>query len=297
MTDEPTPTPACPVCAQPGDTWAVCDRDRDNADRWLGEILHLHTLLRCAPLDYLLPTSGNGAAIGGRREPPLPLDLAALDLLTAESLLRGMDADDMGLEDWAVNWRHWLGHAGHGMATERDRSPADTLAGIIRYLRANLPQMARSADAGGHPAIDEFHTDIRRIRARAWAALRLTPYDLDPDPDAEEPADWTIRCPNTFDDGSTCGHRIGMRRGLRPIDHRPPDPVAVTCPACRRHWDGPWLVRVAVDSGMDVAMSLHQVMQLYGCTERTIRRKVAAGLLELDRGRYRVTRHAEADSA
>lgn len=291
VTASPDPQPCCPACHTPGPDWAICPRCRDNVDRWLGEILMLHELVRCAPLDYLLPASGGGGDLGSiKRDPPLPLDLAALDLLTAESVLRGMDADDMGLEDWTVDWRHWLGHSGHGAATERDRSPAETLSGVIRYLRANWPLMARAATAGGHPAADEFADDVRRIRNRAWAALRLTPYDLDPDPDAKPPADWTIRCPNTLPDGRTCGHRIGMRRGLRPIDNRPPDPVAVTCEACRRHWDGPWLLRVAIDAGMDVAMGLHEVMGFYGCTERTIRRKVAAGVLIHERGRYRVAR-------
>jgi hypothetical protein len=181
MTDQPDttePTPACPVCAKPNDdrTWRICDRDRDAVLDWLDEIEQLHCLIRTAPLDYLMPaTSGSDAPLGGHREPPPPLDMHALDLLTAESLLRGMDADDMGLEDWAVDWRHWNSHASHGQATEHDRSPADTLAGVIRYLKAQWPAMALSVAAGGHPAADEFHGDVRKARSHAWAALGSSP--------------------------------------------------------------------------------------------------------------------------
>jgi hypothetical protein len=278
------PEPACPVCARPNPdrTWAVCAHDAQAVDQWLREILDLHALVRCSPLTYLLPgTTGDSAPIGAHRDPPLPLDLAALDLLTGESILRGMDADDMGLEDWAVDWRHWLGHSGHGMATEHDRTAAQTLSGVIRYLRANWPLMARSAAAGGHPAVDEFHADVRAIRARAWAALRLIPSDLDHDLDP--PADYTLPCPG-------CGLRIEMRRA--PRDTPPGETAQVNCGRCGWHGTGEWLIRVAIASGARPEMTLRQVMDIHGVTERTVRRWVADGRLELRRGLYR-TRHAE----
>jgi hypothetical protein len=280
MTDPtPEPTPSCPCCARPNDdrTWRVCDHDRDNVDRWLTEIEMLHQLVACAPLNYLLPGATTGdAPIGGHREPPLPLDLAALDLLTAESVLRGMDADDMGLEDWVVDWRHWLGHAGHGQATERDRSPAETLSGVIRYLRSNWPLMARSAADGGHPAVDEWYADVRAIRGRAWAALRLIPSDLDQD--VEPPPDYVLECPT--DD---CHNRIPMTRTPRPIDGEKPEPVSVSCNRCGARWTTPRLLLVAAVSGTRVEITVDDAATHYGVTAATVRRMVQRG--ELHRGR------------
>jgi hypothetical protein len=277
---EPDLEPKCPVCARPNPdrTWRVCDRDVEAVDRALAEILELHTLVRCAPLDYLIPaSSGSDSPLGGHREPPLPLDLAALDLLTAESLLRGMDADDMGLEDWCVDWRHWLGHAGHGPATEHATGPADTLSAVIRYLRANWPRIARDAASGGHPAVDEFAADVRLIRGRAWAALRLIPSDLDHTLDP--PPDYTIACPT---DG--CGHRIPMTRQPRPVDDRPPATVSVNCPRCGAHRTAAQLLLVAAVAGSRVEITVEDAMSHYGVSRATVYRMVTRG--QLRRGRY-----------
>jgi hypothetical protein len=292
------PVPACPCCARPNDdrTWRVCDRDQQAVDQWLTEIQMLHEQIAATPLDYLLPAStGNDAPLGGHREPPLPLDLAALDLLTAESVLRGMDADDMGLEDWAVDWRHWLGHAGHGQATERDTGAAQTLAGVIRYLRANWPLMARSVADGGHPAVDEFHADVRAIRGRAWGALRLIPSDLDMDLDP--PPDWVILCPRDLDNGSICGHRIGVMRQPRAVDGERPQAVTLNCERCGAHWDLPRLMLVAQASGTPVWVDAEAAATHLGTTVRGLAPMVRSGRISKRGSRYSVTRHADRQEA
>jgi hypothetical protein len=174
-----------------------------------------------------------------------------------------------------VDWRHWLGHSGHGAATQDDRSAAQTLSGVIRYLRANWPLMARSAAAGGHPAVDEFHADVRAIRARAWAALRLIPSDLDHN--LKPPADYTIACPT---DG--CGHHIPMHRQPLPVDSSPLPTVAINCPQCGAHRTAAQLLLVAAVSGSRVEISVEDAAAHYGVTTRTIRRMVERG--ELRRG-------------
>jgi hypothetical protein len=188
-----------------------------------------------------------------------------------------MDADDMGLEDWAVDWRHWLGHSGHGQATERDRGPAETLSGVIRYLKANWPLIARDAAAGGHPAVDEWYADVRAIRGRAWAALRLIPSDLDHDIDP--PPDYVVNCPS--DD---CGHRIPMTRQYRSVDGERVGEVNVNCPRCGSHWTSTRLLLVASVSGARVEISVEDAMAHYAVSRATVYRMINRG--ELRRGRY-----------
>jgi hypothetical protein len=150
------------------------------------------------------------------------------------------------------------------------------LSGVIRYLKANWPLMARSAADGGHPAVDEWYADVRAIRGRAWAALRLIPSDLDHD--LEPPADYVLECPT--DD---CHNRIPMTRLPRPIDGEKPEPVSVSCNRCGARWTTPRLLLVAAVSGTRVEITVEDAANHYGVTMRTVRRMVERG--ELHRGR------------
>lgn len=261
------------------DQWGVCADCVVRVDTQLADILDLHALAN-APA-ALHPPIGEHTASGVRRDPPAPVNLAALDLAI------GADALAV-LEQWERWWREHWALTPYGEATEtlpRPNRPTDrTLVHVVGFLRAWWPRAASVLD----PPPDEFADEVRQLHTQAMAGMRLTAFDLDPDPDAKEPPDWTIACPRTLDDGTVCGCRIGMRRQPLPIDGRALDPVAVTCPRCRTHWDGTWLVRVAVAAGVQVTLTLAQAMDYYGCSKRTIRRKVAAGLLVHERGRYRV---------
>ena len=152
-----------------------------------------------------------------------------------------------------------------------------TLSGVIRYLRANWPLMARSVADGGHPAVDEFHADVRNIRGRAWGALRLIPSDLDHTLDP--PADYIIACPT---DG--CGHRIPMTRQPLPVDNQPPPPVSVNCPRCGAHRTTNQLLLVLADSGTSVEIRVEDAMSHYGCSRAGVYRMIGRGLLR--RGRH-----------
>ncbi len=270
--------PACPICHHARSDWHVCLDCRTRVDQQLGDLLDLHAIAQNPAA--LHPRSGTGIIAGNGKEPPVPINIDALDV--------AIGADILGtLEQWERWWREHWNLTAYGAATEqlpRPHRPGDaTLTHVVGFLRTWWPRAADVIE----PPPDEFADEVRRLHGRALAALALTRFDLDPDSNAEEPADWTITCPHIRDDGTTCGHRIGMRRQPLPIDGRAPDPVAVTCPRCRTHWRGPWLIRVAIDCGTDVAMSIDQAMDVYACSERTIRRKVKDGVLIHQRGRYR----------
>ena len=192
------PSPACPVCHRRQSHWGACDPCIDRLDAQLGELLALHMLAQAPEL--ALPATGDPGPIGAHRDPPLPLDLAVLDLAHGEALLSGFDADQMGLESWAVDWRHWHGHSSHGRATSRAAGRTEVLVEVIGYLRAQLRPTAAPVASGGHPAIDEFAQDVGHMHAHARAALRL-----------DEPEPWTIPCP--ADDGERiCGHHLHVDR-------------------------------------------------------------------------------------
>lgn len=274
--DVETPRPACPVCKRPSgdESREACSACLDRVARMLNDLLTLHTLA-CVPCVAVPGTKGSGSIGAVHRDPPLPLDLEILDLAHGESLLAGMRADEMGLEDWAIDWRHFSGHSSHGAATERDRSRTDTLSSVIRYLGAQWPLMARSVADGGHPAADEFADDVKRMHRRAESALGLGR--------ADGPA-FYIPCPADLDTGARCGYRLGVHRQPLPLDGQRPLPVALTCPRCGSHWDAERLMLVAVADGARVELTVDEAALHFGVSTRTVRRMVERG--DLRRGRW-----------
>jgi hypothetical protein len=264
----------------------------------LGELLDLHALAH--DVEYLLPrTSGNGVGpIGGSRERPIGINVDALDL--------DMGNDALAiLEEWERWWREHWDLAPYGEASSArllapysdasagvDSTPTSrNLTGTVAFLRARWPIASQVIE----PPPDEFAHEVRKLHSRALAALALTRFDIDPDPEAVEPWDYTIACPADLGD-RLCNHSIGMRRQPRPVDGGKPEPVRVNCPRCGSHWDTRTLFIVALAAGTRVELTLAEAREHYGCTERTIRRKVAAGLLTHHKGRYRIG-HAEAQDA
>lgn len=194
MTD---PRPACPICRRPdphGQSWACCAPCLDRIDSQLADLLELHAL---APAYLERGRGQNGGGGGPRKRSPLPLRIDVLDLALGETLLSGLDGEHMGLEDWAVDWRHYFGHSPHGIATERATRRSALLVSVVGYLRANLTLAGRSEAAGGHPAVDEFAADVRRAWSHAREVLELG-----------DPRPWTVPCPT---DG--CGHRLRVEEG------------------------------------------------------------------------------------
>jgi len=281
---EAAPRPACVVCGKANDdqTWRVCDDCVARVARQLAALLDLHAIA-CFPAVGIPGTTGNGSSIGAvHREPPLPCDLDVLDLAHGESLLAGMTADEMGLEDWAIDWRHFNAHSSHGQATERDRSRTETLATVVGYLGAQWPLMARSVDAGGHPAIDEFADDVRRMHTRARAALRLGPI-------GEEPPAFYIACPADLGNGATCGHRLGVHRQPLPLEGQRPLPVSLSCARCGSWWDAERLMLVAIAAGARVELTIDEAALHYGVSRPTIYRMRERGELKAGKPGHVVT--------
>lgn len=267
--DECAGTPRCLTCrgVQHRETWGCCDGCVARVDAQLGELLELHALASLP--EYLVPAWG-GTGGGHGSERPLGVNVAALDLASGEHAL-GV------LESWERWWReHWdlspYGPASAAYAARCGRQAprlastptSRTLTGVTGFLRAWWPRAALVVE----PPPEEFAQEVHRLHRDALAALRLTPFDLDPDPQAKEPPDYTLPCPG-------CGQRIGMHRA--PLDTPIGDTARVNCDRCGWHGTGEWLIRVALASGARPAMTLRQVMGHYGVTQGTIRNMVARG--------------------
>lgn len=266
---EAPPAPRCPACRR-GHTWALCEGCQQAISRELAELLDLHAL--ASHPAALRPATRAGAPTGGSRDLPTPVALDALDLAIGASLLAGMTADDMGLVDWADDWRELFGHS------EQPHGPTRTatLSQAVRYLRAQLALAGRAPADGGHPAIDEFAADIHRAHRRALAALRLTPADLDPS--QPEPPAFTIACPadHPTRDG-LCGNRLGVSRQPLPLDDQRPLPVTLNCDRCGTHWDGARLLVVAKAAGVPIDMSEAEACVWWDTTPRGLAVLVRAG--------------------
>lgn len=265
MTDD-APRPTCPACHQPRPSWALCDRCHDRTMARLAELVELQALA-CSIAALTPSQTGDPGPIGAHRDPPLPVDLHALDIALAEGLLRGLEADQMGLEDWAVDWRHWLGHSPHGMATEHDTGPAATLARVVGYLRANLPRCGRPAADGGHPAIDEFVADVRSIHTHAIHALRLA-----------EPAPWTFPCPGDALDGGLCGNRLRVDHDGRHL--------AIHCRRCGTTWSLERLLLVARAAGSAIWVDADTAQTHLGVSRATLYRMADRGDIGRRYGRF-----------
>jgi hypothetical protein len=151
--------------------------------------------------------------------------------------------------------------------------------GVVGFLRAWWPRAAAVVE----PPPDEFADEVHCLHRDALTALRMTSFDIDPNPNAQEPPDYTLPCPG-------CGQRIGMHRA--PLDTPIGDTAHVNCARCGWHGTGEWLIRVAIASGARPAMTLRQVMDFHAVTERTVRRWVEVGRFEVRHGLYRA-RHAD----
>jgi hypothetical protein len=273
----PEPQPACPVCKHPRHNWSVCPDCVARVDAALAGILDLHVMAATC----LEPgTTSDGGPIGLHRDPPIPVDLGALDLSHGEGVL-GV------LEQWERWWREtWglapygeasasrlIGPYSHGTAEPASTATSRNLSGTVRFLRARWPIAAQVVE----PPPEEFADEVLRLHRECLAALHRIPSDLDLSIDP--PPDYVVSCPS--DD---CGHRIPMTRQYRSVDGEKASEVNVNCPRCGSHWTSTRLLLVASVSGARVEISVEDAMAHYGCSRATVYRMVNRG--ELRRGRY-----------
>jgi hypothetical protein len=254
----------------------VCATCVTHVDAALAGILQLHHMAarRLTP-----DTNGNDGPIGLHRDPPLPLDLGALDLSHGEGVLGVLEA-------WERWWReHWglanygeasasrlIVHVSHGTAELASTATSRNLSGTVRFLRARWPIAATVVE----PPPGEFADEILRLHRECLAALHRIPSDLDMDIDP--PPDYVLECPT--DD---CHNRIPMTRMPRPVEGEKPEPVSVSCAKCGARWTTPRLLLVAAVSGTRVEITVDDAATHYGVTAGTVRRMVQRG--DLHRGR------------
>jgi hypothetical protein len=224
-------------------------------------------------------TTGADGPIGLHRDPPIPVDIGALDLSHGEGVL-GI------LEAWERWWReHWglapygeassarlIVHVSHGTAELASTATSRNLSGTVRFLRARWPIAAQVVE----PPPDEFADEVLRLHRECLAALHRIPSDLDMDLDP--PPDYVLECPT--DD---CHNRIPMTRQYLSVDGRRPPEVTLSCNRCGAHWSTTRLLLLASVSGTRVEISVEVAATHYGVTAGTVRRMVQRG--QLRRGR------------
>lgn len=267
--------PRCVTCRREQDDWRPCPGCVTRVDQMLAELVDLHALASL-PESLIPPTTGNEPR-SGSKEPPIGLDINALDLAHGEVLLSTDDTIDpppwLGLETWEQDWREQFGLGSYGNASSarlrRARSHATaqevTLVGCIGFLRSWWPTAARM-----HPGAGEFAADIKRMWHHARNALHI------PIGDSEPPA-FTITCPADLD-GRQCGQRLPVHHQPLPIDDETAaaaTPVSLNCPRCGSHWDLHRLLLVARAAGQQIWMSAEQAAEYLGVHRTTILRMAA----------------------
>jgi hypothetical protein len=152
----------CVVCLhRPVESGSVCPPCTTTIDTTLTDIAELTAQLPAA----LVPGQTRAEHVSGTPEPPLPLQLAPLDLLMPPRVLRLSEAgsaardDQTGdlsvastLDTWVRDWQSYL---------YRERLPRPTVPRLVCWLRDRLGWAVLN-----HPAMDDFAGEMRELRAR-----------------------------------------------------------------------------------------------------------------------------------
>ncbi len=278
--------PRCVICRREQDDWRPCPGCVTRVDRMLGELVDLHALAS-QPEALIPPTTGNEPRGSSGKEPPIGLDVAALDLAHGEVLLSTDDSVDpppwMGLETWERDWREVLGLGNYGDASSarlsgaRSRATAQevTLVGCVAFLRSAWPLAAER-----HPAADEFAADIRRMWHHARNALRIPITD-------QEPPAFVIACPGDHG-GRPCGQRLPVHAQPLPPEGQAPNPVSLNCPRCGSRWNLDRLLLVARATLTEVWVSADQAATALRVDRRTIYRMAGRGEISQHLGRFNI---------
>lgn len=174
----------CVICLKAEiETGLVCDWDRARLRNQLAEIPELY--LR---LPTVIARAGSaGPKVSGTREPQLPVNEDALDLLAApdDSAVHDDYGDQYGFTSAAGQlgtWvRDWIDVRNAG-----EREPLPTVWTLCGWLSARLDWACGlrpiRKDDPGHLAIDAFAIEIRALRGQMIGLVG----ELDPAPTAEQ---------------------------------------------------------------------------------------------------------------
>lgn len=160
----------CVICQRrPYMRAQVCDACRDRLPRTIAEIVELWKQLP----DAMPRDQSNGQRVTGSREAPVPLNVDALDLALparvpeASAEGRKHPEDQVGhpavasiLDQWCRDWRDEMAFA--------QSLPVPTVPELARFL---INRCDWAADR--HPAVDEFASEMGRLRAVLRGVLGL----------------------------------------------------------------------------------------------------------------------------
>jgi len=213
----------CVCCQHREAEWPrVCNGDRQRLRDTLRQIVELYAELPAA----LEPGRGGGPRVSGSREAPLPLRLAALDMLgPGTPSVSDRFADQVGelppavlLDQWVRDWVDARDQAEH--------VPPPVVAGLVTWL---LNRLDWACD--DHPAIDEFAQEITKLHRGLVTVLGQS-----------EGKYFIGFCPTQREDGQRCGKALTADPWI--------DRIA--CPRCRTEWPREkwkWLGSVLTDAG------------------------------------------------
>lgn len=249
MTDVDDRRCACCRRSQP-DLGMACRRCRDRAEQMLNEILD-HVALAEAELE--LGRGGAGRSAGRT----LGLRIDALDVVAGFDVLPE-------LESWERDWREMRQFAPiPDRCTVAGLPHAPTsLAAVVEFLLVHL-----SWAYAEHPAVDEFHRELKTVHAHSEQAARIS-----------RPRVHVVTCPTDVGDGR-CGNRLVLTQPDLE-DH-------VRCAECSTTWTVRRLLLVAAsDSEAEVWVAEADVALIHGVSGRVLRKWAQAGRVQRKRGMY-----------
>jgi hypothetical protein len=248
----------CVICQHATERMACLKCQRRMHDH-LGEIV---TYAALAGAELLPGRGGDGRST----ERGLGIRLDALDFIA------GFDVLPV-LELWERDWRETYGLTPYGPASaERNagKGQESTLVSVIGFLRQWLDRACTD-----HPAIDDFHDEVRTCWHQARNAANAQPRQA-----------WRVTCPADTNDGE-CGHLMRVTG----------DDFGgyVTCRGCKATWPTDRLLLVVASSSQAVLwIDAAAIVSMLNVSERTLRRWATDGRVERKAGLYNFGQIAQA---
>jgi hypothetical protein len=234
----------CVICQHETEHMA-CIKCQRRMSAHLGEIVTYAALAA----NELIPGRGGD---GRGTERGLGVRLDALDFVA------GFDVLPV-LELWERDWRETYGLTPYGPASaERNagKGQESTLVGVVGFLRQWLDRACTD-----HPAIDDFHDEVRTCWHQARNAANAQPRQA-----------WRVTCPADTDDGE-CGTVLRVTG----------DDFGgcVTCKGCKATWPTDRLLMVVASSNeADMWVDTDVAVRHTGVAESTLRRWGKAGKIK-----------------
>jgi hypothetical protein len=240
----------CVICQHATERMACLKCQRRMHDH-LGEIV---TYAALAGAELLPGRGGDGRST----ERGLGIRLDALDFIAGFNVLPV-------LELWERDWRETYGLTPYGPASaERNagKGQESTLVSVIGFLRQWLDRACTD-----HPAIDDFHDEVRTCWHQARNAANAQPRQA-----------WRVTCPADTNDGE-CGK--SLRLTGEDVDG------IIVCRKCKTNWTFERLLRVAFNStAATIWLDPESAETYFSISRNTLRKWAKANHIQYEGGRY-----------